>query len=93
MCSKGPLLFQSWVYQGRFWWPEQTGATSYEVARSTDPQFFTDCLVHATTTNFWNDLDPVPSGVGFHYLVRSAQPRVGSWGADSSSVERLPVCP
>lgn len=74
-------------------WTAQSGATSYEVARSTDPQFGSDCVVTPTTSTSWRDTEPVPSGVCFHYLVHSSQPNVGSWGADSEGVERTPTCP
>jgi len=76
-----------------FSWVPQPGATSYEVARSTDLHFAGDCVVHATTETYWNDGTPVPLDTCFRYLVRATQPNVGSWGVSSSGVERTPVCP
>jgi len=76
-----------------FSWRPQAGATSYEVARSTDRQFVADCVAHVTTATHWDDGTPVPSGSCFHYLVRATQPNLGSWGANSAGVERTPACP
>jgi hypothetical protein len=76
-----------------FSWTPQAGATSYEVARSTDRQFVADCVVHGTTTTYWDDGTPVPVDTCFYYLVRATQPNVGSWGASSAGAERTPVCP
>jgi len=78
---------------GELSWPAQTGATGYEVARSIDPQFGEDCFVHATTAASWDDGTPVPVDSCFYYLVRSTAPNVGSWGVDSSGVERMQICP
>jgi hypothetical protein len=89
----GSSGFHNPVDRDEFSWTAQTGATDYEVARSTDPRFAIDCVVHATVATYWEDGTPVPVGACFHYLVRSTQPNVGSWGADSEGVERTPVCP
>ena len=37
--------------------------------------------------------DAVPADVCFYYLVHSTQPNLGSWGADSTGMERAPTCP
>jgi N-acetylneuraminic acid mutarotase len=79
--------------RNEFSWPAQAGATSYEVARSTDPLFAADCLVVASGPMSSVDTAPVPPGVCFHYLVRSTLPNEGSWGADSSGAERALYCP
>jgi hypothetical protein len=73
-------------------WPSQTGATGYEVLRSTTADFSSDCTLTPVAESCWNDATtPVP-GVTAHYLVRSASPFVGEWGLDSSGDPRDPVC-
>jgi len=89
----GVCGFHNVADKDEFSWPAQNGATGYEVARSTDPQFGGDCLGHATSDTYWDDGTPVPVDACFHYLVRSTQPNVGSWGADSTVLERMAVCP
>ena len=79
--------------KNRISWPAQPGATDYEVARSTDPQFGADCLTYVTSATYWDDGTPVPVDSCFHYLVRATQPNLGSWGANSVGVERTPACP
>jgi N-acetylneuraminic acid mutarotase len=76
-----------------FSWPAQAGATSYEVARSTNPLFAVDCTAIATGSMTSIDTAPVPVGVCSYYLVRSMLPYAGSWGADSAGVERMFACP
>ena len=76
-----------------FSWPEQAGAASYRVARSTDLQFGGNCLLKSRFATAWIDIEPVPEGVCHHYLVRTFFPSAGSWGADSDGVERTGVCP
>jgi len=85
--------FHNAADKNEFSWTAQSGATSYEVARSTDAQFVTDCTVTVTGTTQWIDSEPVPIGACFHYLVRALGPNSGSWGADSAGLERMPVCP
>jgi hypothetical protein len=77
----------------RFSWPAQFGAFSYQAARSTDPQFATDCVLTGTISTYWDDTDPVPEGGFYHYLVRSVSPNDGSWGENSAGVERTAICP
>ena len=75
-----------------FCWPPQTGATVYEVARSSDPGFSEGCK-RVTTTGFcWVDDASPPAAGALYYLVRATQPLLGSWGQDSAGVERAGVC-
>jgi len=78
--------------KNEFSWTAQTGATSYEVARSADPQFSSGCTITTTSSIYWSDGDPVVSGVCHNYLVRVIAPNVGSWGENTAG-ERLGVCP
>jgi len=73
-------------------WTAQSGATSYEVARSTVPDFATDCVTITTSDSSWNDFEPPSQGTCFYYLVRALVPHGGSWGRDSAGVERVDVC-
>lgn len=74
-------------------WPAQTGATLYEAARSSGPEFQSGCLTSVTAVPSWVDPTvPAPSGVLF-YLVRAIAPNVGSWGTISAGVERIALCP
>jgi hypothetical protein len=74
-------------------WPAQSGATSYEVARASRPQFSTGCTQIITDDTFWVDVTLPSVGKCFFYLNRPLAPHVGSWGQDSSGVERADVCP
>jgi hypothetical protein len=73
-------------------WTAQTGATLYQVARSTSADFSAGCVVFTPATPTIND-SAIP-GVDsvFIYLVRSLSPATGSWGVDSAGVERFGVC-
>lgn len=76
-----------------FSWRPQSGASLYEVARSTHADFSVECVGIETPDPQWRDEDsPLPGG-GFFYLVRSKAPHIGSWGADSAGIERNSVCP
>ena len=70
----------------------QPGATMYQVARSGVPDFSSDCWVNDTEQIYWVDTDVPLSTAAYYYLVRALAPNPGSWGIDSSSVERT-VCP
>jgi len=77
-----------------FCWTAQSGATGYEVARSTDPSFQSGCesfFVEGANCIF--DTDVPPDGLAYNYLVRAADPFFGSWGVDSNGDERINVCP
>jgi hypothetical protein len=73
-------------------WPAQANATSYDVARSTVPDFASNCTLLPPTSNpYIQDPEtPVVAGQVYFYLVRTLQ---GSWGQDSSDAERLFTCP
>jgi hypothetical protein len=75
-----------------FVWPQQIGATSYLVARSSRADFSAACVTFQTSSN--NLTDPVRPAAGgaFFYLVRPQAPHVGSWGQDSSGREITGIC-
>jgi hypothetical protein len=77
----------------RFSWPEQSGATSYEAARSDSATFSAGCTKITTTEPYWIDAAVPPESSRFHYLVRVLDPFAGSWGLDSAGSERASVCP
>jgi hypothetical protein len=74
-------------------WRAQSGATLYQVARGTSPDFSTGCSTFTSSTPFVND-STLPSSIGgrLYYLVRSLSPFPGSWGANSAGVERGFTC-
>jgi hypothetical protein len=74
-------------------WVAQTGATSYEIARSTFPDFSSDCMTMTSDITYWVDIERPDSGDVFYYLIRPIAPNVGSWGQQSSGMERTGVCP
>jgi len=76
-----------------FSWTAQPGAASYEVARSTDPQFTSGCTTTTTSETSWSDTEPVPGSICHYYLVRPLAPHIGSWGVNSAGGERLGICP
>jgi hypothetical protein len=90
----GVCGFLNPVDANEFSCPHQTGATRYEVARSPHPEFpsWVGCLRIVSDAASWVDSDPVPEGTCFYYLVRSHEPNVGSWGADSVGNERTVTC-
>jgi hypothetical protein len=75
-----------------FTWLGQDGATQYEVARSGLRDFSGNCLAFTTTLPNLRDPDIPQAGGVFYYLVRATAPHAGSWGADSSGIERTVVC-
>jgi hypothetical protein len=74
-------------------WPAQVGATLYEVARSSVPDFSANCVVMQVAETYWLDDEPLPVGNCFYYLNRPAAPLAGSWGQGSSGAERTNICP
>lgn len=78
-------------------WPPQPGATGYEVARSSVPNFGepgTCAIVTASAIPRWIDPEAPPTGGVFCYLVRAATPFAGSWGTDGAGVEiHVSPCP
>jgi hypothetical protein len=91
--------FHNPLDETEFSWTAQDGATEYEVARSTSPQFCAgcDCLILnpvPASETYILDSEVPSSGIVFHYLVRSLAPAPpGSWGQDSSGAERTDLCP
>jgi hypothetical protein len=73
-------------------WTAQTGASEYEVRRSSWPRFLEPCMEQTTAATCWSDPAVPPPGQAFFYLNRPALPRVGSWGQDSELVERTGIC-
>jgi hypothetical protein len=73
-------------------WPAQFGATIYEVARSTSPDFLANCTTRSVSSPSWSDPQTPPTGVCFYYLVRALTPHAGSWGASSAGVEETVPC-
>jgi putative metal-binding protein/Kelch motif protein/galactose oxidase-like protein len=73
-------------------WFVQTGATSYETARATGPQFTSGCTTFVSEDVFINDTDVPPGGGTFYYLVRPLAPHAGSFGVRSNGAPRT-VCP
>ena len=74
-------------------WPPQPGATAYEIARASSPDFSTDCETFTTIETAVLSLIIPPSGGVSYHLVRALTPHPGSWGRDSSDVERTNICP
>ncbi len=78
----------------RFSWPEQEGAATYEVARSSAGDFSTDCVLWPPTAlPYIDDVETPDTLEVFHYLVRPLTPLTGSWGQDWEMTERSFVCP
>ena len=89
----GALAFSNPADPGEISWPAQTGATAYEVVRSTGPGVPASLRrTRSPQIPFWSDPEVPPAGGVFYYLVRSIAPYVGSWGQDSSGVERVGLC-
>ena len=79
--------------KGMFCWPAQSGATSYEVARSDRPNFSPCVSLGTTTAACLSDPAVPPARAVYFYLVRAASPNVGSWGQNSAGSERILSCP
>ena len=88
----GALAFSNPADPDEISWPAQPLATVYEVVRSTGPDFPPACTDQITQIPSWSDPAVPTQGSVFHYLVRSIAPYVGSWGQDSSGVERVGLC-
>lgn len=74
-------------------WPAQTGAASYEVARSTSPDFGSSCVLFSASEAEYSDAARPAPGQVYFYLVRPLAPHAGSWGQDSAGEERFFSCP
>ena len=75
-----------------FCWPAQSGATTYQVARSERPDSAVGCATFTTSGTCITDAAQPSVGTAFIYFVRSITPFVGSWGQDSSGAEREMLC-
>jgi hypothetical protein len=73
-------------------WIGQLGASEYEVARSTSPDFSTDCVLFVTTQALLVDTDVPGPGTVYYYLNRASLPALGSWGQLSDGFERSFSC-
>jgi hypothetical protein len=73
---------------------DTSGATSYEVARSSDRTFSTCVILETVSAGSQCLTDPTnpSSGSGFYYLVRAVAPYAGSWGEDSAGHEHILSC-
>jgi hypothetical protein len=86
------LAFYEFSDRETFCWPSQTGASGYELARSSVRDFATcDDVRFTTGTCLVESLVPAP-GQASYYLVHVWGPFSGSWGVDSEGVPRDP-CP
>jgi len=74
-------------------WTSQARASEYVVLRAEDAVFSSQCYAPSALTNVcWADpLDPPPGAIQY-YLVRASLPHTGSWGDDSSGIERNTSC-
>ncbi|HEU5179824.1 MAG TPA: MopE-related protein [Candidatus Polarisedimenticolia bacterium] len=74
----------------QFSWPPQSGATAYEVQRSSRPFPAASpfAFSRATSASSWIDASSPPVGVAFFYLVRPTALHLGSWGLRSDGQER-----
>ena len=78
---KGNAGFHTPFDDTTYSWPAQPGASEYQVARSTSPDF-SGCVTVNTSDTFIT-AGPPPPGENFYFLVRAVSPNVGSWGQDS----------
>ena len=72
-------------------WDLQDLAMRYDVVRSSTPDF-TACNLVSVTSAYWNDTEAPLAGNAFYYLVRAAEPNVGTWGKNSTGGDRTPGC-
>jgi len=78
----------------RFSWPEQEGAATYAVARSSAADFSAGCILWPPTAlPYIDDVAAPAEDEVFYYLVRPLTPLAGSWGQRSDDTERGFTCP
>jgi hypothetical protein len=87
-CISFPGCVESYIS----WYPPQEGATGYQVARSDRPDFSGGCTIFTVPCCSIQDGDLIPPDRAFFYLIRPGSPNLGSWGQDSSEVERTAIC-
>jgi hypothetical protein len=71
----------------------QQGATLWQAARADAPDYSLGCQTTQTSAAKLTDNDVPLAGKVFYYLNRPVAGFVGSWGANSSGVERTGICP
>ena len=84
----GASLFTS---NTAFRWIRQSMASDFLVVRSDQSDFLANCTTFTTTGRFISDPEFPSLDEAFFYLVRAEAPNLGSWGQDSSGVERT-IC-
>jgi hypothetical protein len=91
----GDAGFHNPADKSEYSWTMLEEATSYEIARSTFPDFSADCYrpLPPPTVTHWHDPERPSEGSCFYYLVRVLTPTIGSWGQDSAGDERMDICP
>jgi hypothetical protein len=76
-----------------FSWPEQAGATRYDVARARSRDFLDHCTLFPNVVDTeLSDAAPVAQGAVHYYLVRASFPNLGSWDGNSLGEERIVPC-
>jgi len=90
--TSGNSGFHNPTSKSEYSWPAQAGAASYEVARSTTPDFSSGCMSWQTGATVVDDSQIPSSGEVFHYLNRPLTPFAGNWGTRSSGIERFGTC-
>ena len=88
----GTSGFNDPINPQEFCWVPQAGAVSYQVVRSTQPGFTTDCALSTITSTCLVDPLVPPGGAGYYYMVRALSPNAGSWGQRSDGTEREGGC-
>jgi N-acetylneuraminic acid mutarotase len=76
-----------------FSWAVQQNATSYQLARSTAPDFTSACTSFNGPSPTFQDAETPSPGTPFYYIARATAPFVGSWGKTSAGIERTTSCP
>ena len=64
--TSGDSGFHNPADKTEYSWPEQGGATLYEVARSGLSDLSGHCLLFATSDTFWYDEDLPATGSAYH---------------------------
>ncbi len=90
--TSGASGFRSPSDRNELSWTRQPGATSYQVVRSTGPQFAAGCTIVTTTDTRWSDSAVPQAGQPRFYLNRPLPTRAGSFGLDSYGQERPVPC-
>jgi hypothetical protein len=89
----GALGFKTPADKNTISWPAQSGATAYQMARSSTPEFAAGCTSFLTASPSSADPEAPPANLAFYYLIRSTAPHTGSWGTTSAGEERTTTCP